>query len=169
MPDKGNFIAVLVGGALALAGVIVSQISGLWSGWIDRRYQRDVRRRERLENMADAISGTISWSQNLAKCRTMDEIRSHQAPPEAQRIVTLALLYLPRLREPAEGYLNSLVGLYEFAVECYRRDEPGTIGEVMGMVVERQPELEKVLRQPMVFRQQLDDAIAAEAEKYAHA
>lgn len=169
MPDKANFISVLIGGALALAGVIVSQIFGLFSGWLERRYQRDVRRRERLEAMADAISATITWSQDLLGCRTMEQIGAHQVPPEAQRILTLALLYFPALREPATSYLNSLVDLHQVAIQCYQRDERVTIGALMAMAIERQPELSQIQEKPMVFRQQLDDAIATEAKRYAHA
>ena|SRR5436190_6784048 len=92
MPDKANIISIIVGGALALAGTIVSQMLGLLSGWVDRRHQRDIRQRERLEQLASAVSATIPWFQTLASCRTIEELRANLPPLEARRINILALL-----------------------------------------------------------------------------
>ena len=47
---------------MVLAGTIVSQTFGLLSGWLDRRHQRDIRQRERLEQLASAVSATIPWT-----------------------------------------------------------------------------------------------------------
>ena len=67
MADNGNLTAVLLGGALALAGTVISQVFGLLSGWVERRHERDVRRREKLEQMTEAVSATLPWFQSLSR------------------------------------------------------------------------------------------------------
>jgi hypothetical protein len=95
MADEANITLIIVGGAMALAGTIVSQTFGLLSGWVDRRHQRAIRQRERLEQLASAVSATLPWFQALSSCRTIEEIRANAPPPEARRINILALLYFP--------------------------------------------------------------------------
>jgi hypothetical protein len=169
MANEANIVSIIVGGAIALAGTIVSQTLGLLSGWVDRRHQRDIRQRERLEQLASAVSATILWFQTLSSCRTIEEIRANPPPLEARRISILALLYFPRLLEPAAAYTNGLIRYYHFCIDCFSPHAPATLGAQVARFVSNHPEAKQREDEPLFLRNHLDEAIAQEAKRYSHA
>jgi len=169
MGDKVSLTAVLLGGALALAGTVTSQVFGLLSGFIDRRHQRDLRQRERLEKIVDLVSASLAWFQRLPNCRTIEDLRTAQPPPEARQAVMLAHLYFPSLVAPAANYLNGLIRYYHFATACFQNEHPGTLGAKMVIVASSNPVAKQSEQEPLMLRQALDDAIAEEAKRYYHA
>ena len=172
MADTSNTTVILVG-AFALAGTVVGQafslISGLITGRVDRRHKREVAQKERLEKMVDDITVTLAWFPALTKCRTLEEITSAPPPPEARHAAMLASLYFPSLVDPARDYVNGLVRYYEFATGCFQSGVPATLGAQKAMAVSRNSSLTEREQEPLILRQRLDDAIAAEAKKYSHA
>ncbi|MFZ1218501.1 MAG: hypothetical protein WAO00_04370 [Chthoniobacterales bacterium] len=168
MASETNITAIILGGALALAGTIVSQAMGLLSGWVDRRHKRDLRQRERLERMVDLITATIPWFQKLGVSHSLEELRDAQPPPEARQVAMLASLYFPALVEPARNYVNALIRYYHFATDCFQPGHPASVGAQMALIYTKDPEANARNTEPLVVRQALDDAIAKEAKKYAH-
>lgn len=165
---EANIMAVVLGGTMALAGTLVSQVSGLLSGWIDRRHQRDVKQRERLERMVDLISATLPWFQSIGAAQTLQELVTAQPPPQARQAAMLAQLYFPSLAEPAAAYVNGLIRYYHFATDCYQPGHPASVGAQMALALKKHPEAKQREMEPLYLRQAFDDAIAEEAKRYAH-
>jgi hypothetical protein len=107
MSLEPNLTAALIGGGLAHSGVIIGQIFTLISGRIQRRHDRDVRQRERLEKLAEAVGATLPWYTALGKCRTLEEIKLVPPAPEARKAAMLASLYFPSLAQPATDFATA--------------------------------------------------------------
>lgn len=168
MADSASLVAVAVGGVLALTGTVVSQVFGLVSGCVDRRHQRAVKQRERLERIADSVSASLKWFAALTRCRSLDDFASTPIPPEARQAAMLAHLYFPSLIGPTKDYVDGLIRYYHFAGDCMQEGIPTSLGAKMAMAVDKNPEMAKCEEEPVILRQRLDDAIAAEAKKYSH-
>ena len=134
----------LIGGGLALAGVVVTQIFALLSAHIERRHERAVRQRERLERLAEAVGSALPWYAALGKCRTLEEIKLAPPPPEARRAAMLAALYFPSLASPAAAFNNALLRLYNHAIDCFALGNPISVGASMALVAEKNPEANKL-------------------------
>ena len=161
-------IAAMIGGVLALSGIVVGQVFGLFSGHIERRHQRDVRQRERLERLADAVGETLPWFQALGRCRSLEEINANPPPPEARRAAMLAALYFPALLELAAAYTNSLVAYHHLAINSFDRGVPATVGAQIVVFLRSHPEAQRAHDDPLRLRLELDVAITREAGRYSH-
>ena len=168
MSDQTTLTAALVGGALALSGTIISQIFGLLSGRFQRRHERDLRQRQRLEQLTDAVGASLPWIQTLHKCQTLEELVLVMPPPEARRAAMLAKLYFPSLVTPATEFANSLVRYHRLAIDCFRFGHPGSVGAQMESVSRDDPKLRAIYNEGLNLRIRLDEAIAKEAKKYTH-
>jgi hypothetical protein len=165
-PATTNLIPVVIGGAIALSGSIVTQVFALISSHIQRRHDRDVRQRERLERLAEAVGAALPWYQVLGRCRSIEDIVSAPPPPEARRAAVLAHLYFPRLAEAAAKFANSLVRYHHHATHCFQPGHPATLGAQI--VAQQNPEAKKIQEESFHLRLALDDAIAKEAKRYSH-
>jgi hypothetical protein len=149
-------------------GVIIGQIFILISGRIQRRHNRDVRQRERLEKLAEAVGATLPWSTALGKCQTLEEIKLVPPPPEARRAAMLASLYFNSLAQPATDFANSLVRLHIHAIDCFALGHPVSVGASMVIVAQNDPEAKKLQDESFHLRLALDKAIIEEAKHYSH-
>jgi hypothetical protein len=82
-------------------------------------------KRERLEKIVDLISASFGI---ISGCRSIEDLRRAQPPPEARQATMLAHLYFPDLVPPTQEYLNALIRYYHFAVDCYNSAVPATVG-----------------------------------------
>src|SRR5262249_49958351 len=165
--SNSAIVGALIGGGLALAGVIVAQLFTLLSARIQRRHDRDVRQRERLERLSEAIGAALPWYTALGKCRTLEEIRLAPPPPEARRAAMLAALYFPSLTEPATAFNNALLRLYNHAIDCFALGHPVSVGASMVIVAQNDPEAKKLQDESYQLRLALDKAIIEEAKRYS--
>jgi hypothetical protein len=168
MSLEPNLTAALIGGGLALSGVIIGQIFTLISGRIQRRHDRDVRQRERLEKLAEAVGATLSWYTALGKCRTLEEIKLVPPAPDARKAAMLASLYFPSLAQPATDFANSLVRLHHHAIDCFALGHPVSVGASMAIVAQNNPKAKKLQDESFHLRLALDKAIIEEAKHYSH-
>jgi len=168
MALESNLIATLIGGGLALSGTVVAQVFTLVSGRIQRRHDRDVRQRERLERLADAVGAALPWYTALGGCRTLEEIKSTPPPPEARRAAMLATLYFPSLADLTAQFANALVRYHLHAIDCFSLGHPVSVGASMAMVAKNDPEAKKLQEESLHLRLALDRAIGEEATRYSH-
>lgn len=168
MAIETTLIAAAIGGGLALSGTIVSQIFGLLSGHIQRRHERDIRQRERLERLADAVGESLLWLHEISKWNTIEDIQSQPPPPAARRAVILSAIYFPALFEPAADYANALLAYYHLAIDCFEPGRQASVGAQIVLFVQSHPEAQKICDDVLHFRTVLDEAIAKEAKKYQH-
>jgi hypothetical protein len=168
MSLDSKLIAALIGGGLALSGTVVAQIFTLLSGRIQRRHDRDVRQRERLERLADAVGAALPWYIALGRCHTLEEINATTPPPEARQAAMLATPYFPRLTEPTAQFANALVRYHHHAIDCFSLGQPVSVGASMAMVAQKDPEAKKLQEESFRLRLALDTAIAEEASHYSH-
>lgn len=158
----------LIGGCLTLAGVFVTQLFVLISASIQRRHDRDVRQRDRLERLSEAVGAALPWYAALSKCRTLEEIKLVPPPPEARRAAMLAALYFPSLREPAAAFNNALLRVHLHAIDCFALGHPVSVGASMAIAAQKDPEAKKLQDESLQLRLALDEAIMEEARRYSH-
>jgi hypothetical protein len=168
MALESNLIAALIGGGLALSGTVVAQVFTLLSGRIQRRHDRDVRQRERLERLAEAVGAALPWYAALGRCRSLEEINATPTPPEARRAAMLATLYFPSLTEPTAQFANALVRYHRHAIDCFSLGHPVSVGAAMAMVAQKDSEAKKLQEESFDLRLALDKAIGEEASRYSH-
>jgi hypothetical protein len=119
MEQSTNIVPLLVGGGLALAGTVVSQVFGLLSGWLDRRHRRRAIHRERFEELADCLFKTKQWRTRLDACRSLQDIQACQPPPEVDRMVCLTIVYFPQFHFDVISYTNGLHDHYRLMIKCF--------------------------------------------------
>ncbi len=158
----------LIGGGLTLAGVFVTQLFMLISAMIQRHHDRDVRQRDRLERLSEAVGAALPWYGALSRCRTFEEIKLVPPPPEARRAAMLAALYFPSLREQAAEFNNALVRLHHHAIDCFALGHPVSVGASMAIVAQKDPEAKKLQDESFQLRLAFDAAIMEEAKRYSH-
>jgi hypothetical protein len=162
MADPVNITALLIGGGLTLTGTVVGQLTTLFSGWIDRRHKVRILRRERFEELADCVSKSVLWFPKISACRTIEEINANGPPPEARRIMVLALLYFPELRDAAIDYTNGLIKYHGWICDCFSPKVPASAGAQALMVSNQEPQ-----KAILLLRNNLDHKIEEVARKYA--
>ena len=165
MPES-NIPALLIGGGLALAGTIVSQTFGLFSGYVERSHQTALRRKQRLERMVKLVTESLTWYHTLLQCRTVEEYKQAHPPAQIRLIVMLARLSFPSIVEPAKQWAQGCLDYYGFVGECFDPKIPATMGAQLVLAVSKRPELKPREESVLILRNRLDDAIAEEAKKY---
>jgi hypothetical protein len=170
MPDAAttSLMPIVLGGAIALSGTVVSQLMGLLSSHIQRRHERDVTQRERLERMADAIGESLLWFHRIPKCKSIEEIQDQPPPPAARRAAILADLYFPDLSEPAADYANALLAYHHLVIDCFQPGRPASAGAQVVLAARSNLEIQKICEDALQLRVVLDKAISKEAKKYWH-
>jgi hypothetical protein len=168
MSSETNIPALLIGGGLTVAGVVIGQVFGLVSGYIERIHQSAVRKKERLEKMTELVSASLVWFMRLSNCRTMNELQASPPPPEVRLIAMYARLSFPALVGPSTDYANQCHRHYCFAADCFNPQIPASVGAQMVLAQKANPELAKNNDLVLEIRNRLDNAIADEAKKYLH-
>lgn len=163
MKEHTDIIALLVGGGLAIAGTVVSQVFGLLVGFLERRNKRRIVQRERFEELADCVAKTLEWFPKLSQCRSIAEFTNCQPPTDARRMVCLSILYFPELKIAVAEYSNGLARFYQWNVDWFNPKVPATIGAQSSMAPDAKEENHRII----VLRQKLDNAIEQAASKYA--
>lgn len=163
--EHATIVALLIGGALALAGTVLSQAFGLWAGWIDHRRRHKALLRERFEELTSCASVTLVWYHNIGACKSLLDIHASRPPPDMSRMRVLTLIYFHELKSPVDDYISGLVGIYNWAIDSA---DPAGI-EMVGPRMGRHPEREKRTEEIARLKNRLDDAIEAAAQKYASA
>ena len=167
MAIESTLIAAAIGG---VAGTTISQVFGLWAGHIQRRHERDVRQRERLERMAQAVADSMQWFEDFPRERpTANTPARVPFPPRSARWAsTLADLYFPTLIDPADAFVNSLLDYHHLAVDSLQPGIELSIGQQIVLHLRKHPELQTVAAAAVERRQEHDQAIATQAKKYWH-
>lgn len=162
MADSTNTTALLIGGGLALAGTVVSQIFGLLSGWLDRRNKRRIVHRERFEELADCVAKTLLWFPKIGACRSISDIQAYGPPLESRRMICLAILYFPELKDAVTSYSNGLILYYHHVCDSFHPQIPASAGAQEAM----SPDTAERNREVVVLRQSLDNALEKVAARY---
>jgi hypothetical protein len=168
MAELTTLQSLLIGGGLGIAGTIVSQAFGLFSGSVERHHQTELRNKQRLEKMTDLVSENLAWFRKLLACRNIGQYAEAQPPAQARQIVMLARLSFPSIVEPAKRWAQGCIDYYSFVGDCFHPDVPASFGAQMVLAIQKNPSLAKREEQILILRNQLDDAIAEEAKKYQH-
>ena len=114
--------------------------------------------------MADCIAKTLLWFPKLAACSSVSDIRAC-LPTEARRMVCLALLYFPELKNEVGDYSNGLTKHYHWTIDCFDPNFPASAGAQ----TVRQPDCKERTNEMTLLRQRLDNAIEKGAKKYTPA
>lgn len=151
-----------------MAGTIVSQIFGLFSGSVERHHQTELRKKQRLEKMVDLVSESLAWFHTLLACRNIEQYKEAHPPVQIRLIVMLARLSFPSIVEPAKQWAEGCLRYYSFVGECFHPDIPASFGAQVVLAVAKNPELKQPEEEILILRTRLDDAIVEEAKKYEH-
>lgn len=157
-----NLPAIALGGVLALLGTIVSQVFGLLSGFLDRRYRRRQIRREKLEQMADAVSQSAIRLGVFLDAGSLEEMTTLSPLPYGRSASIIALLYFPRLFNAASNYENKLADYFRFARKCFQTET----GSTLYAKILKHPDATKHYDSIMEAREKLDYAIADESRHH---
>lgn len=169
MAEENSILAGAVGGLIGIVGGIITQVAAALIARSDKRHERDKRQRERLEKIADLVSETLPWFMTFGDCRDIMSAVKMAPPMEARKALTLATLYFPRLQTPIADYSNSIVLYYQACLKCCRGGVDGTLGGMVVAMARENPQLQKIIEEPGLRRQAVDDALAKEGSRYAHA
>ena len=166
--ETSSVAPYLIGGGLAIAGTVISQFFGLFSGWVERRHQTALRKKQRLENMTDLVSTSLGWFRLLLMCRDIEQYKAAQPPVQVRQIVMLARLSFPSIVEPAKQFARGCIDYYGFVGACFHPATPASFGALMFLAIQNNPALKGRDEQILILRNNLDDAIAEEGKKYQH-
>ncbi|MGD0654557.1 MAG: hypothetical protein ABSA16_09455 [Thermoguttaceae bacterium] len=156
--------SVVVGGILTIIGVIVGQSFSFISSRIKHKHRRASFLLQKLEDLTAAILDIFHWESTFRECSSIEQLASNNPASYSRRVVAIAQLYFPHLRDPAAKYSNAFIEYYKFGLDCARDDIVGNVGAQM------------VLKNPEAFQNhaearksilhQLDSAIEREAQIY---
>ncbi len=163
--DISSLTLAIVAGGFAIGGTVVGQFFGLLSGWIQRRHEVRLRKRQRLERMVDLMAESLSWFARLLSCRSKDDYRAAQPPLQTRHIVLLARMSFPKLVEPATRYAEGCLNYYALVAECYNPNNPATMGAQLVLAARNSQDVANREREILTLRNHLDEAIVAEAKK----
>jgi hypothetical protein len=166
MAELTTLQSLLIGGALGIAGTIVSQAFGLFSGSVERHHQTELRKKQRLEKMVELVSESLAWFHTLLQCRNIQHYKEAHPPVQIRLVVMLARLSFPSIVEPAKQWAQGCLDYYAFVGECYDPNIPASMGAQLVLAVQNNPKLKPREENILVLRNKLDDAIAEEAKKY---
>ena|ERR1035438_3257579 len=156
----------LVGGGLTIAGIMISQFFGLFSGWIDRKHQTALRKKQRLEKMSDLIAETQTWIQALYASRNIEQYREACVPIQVRQVVMLARLSFPSIAQAAREWSEGCLQHYCLLADHFRPDVPATMGAQLVIATCKNPKLQSKAEEIVILRSKLDNAIVEEAKKY---
>ena len=161
--DQPSIASQLIGPVSALAGVLLGLLFSARMAKSEREHQRKVLLRSKYEELAHALSESVSNIQTLINADTNRELFLRARPALAQKIDTLAQLYFPELRGFSTDYLDSIVALQCSLSENYDNRSNLSVGEQGAKSEAVKISQEKVMNSKYA----LDDAIEKYAHKYA--
>jgi len=168
MAELTSMQSLLIGGGLAIAGTVVSQMFGLFSGSVERKHQTELRKKQRLEKMIDLVSESLGWFHTLLMSRNIEQYKAARPPVQIRLVVMLARLSFPSIVEPAKQWAQGCLDYYSFVGECFDPNIPASIGAQLVLATQKNPSLKPREQEIFILRNKLDDAIAEEAKKYLH-
>lgn len=166
MADTSNLTTLLIGAALGIVGSAVTQIIGLSSGWIDRKHQTRLRRKERLEKLVGLLSESLVWYKALLKCKTIEEYAEAQPPSCIRLLVMNATLSFPKIVGPAGEWAKVCLEYYGRVGDAFDPKVPATMGAQFVLALRHNPALRQFDEKVHIVRNQLDAAIAEEGRNY---
>lgn len=172
MADDSNLTAVMIGAVAGISGQLLTQFFGHVATIIDRRYARHSRHRERLEEISELVTSSLEWLQTFPAANSLEAVASSKPPLKCRRIMTLASLYFPALVDASREYHNGLIQYHNRCISFYDPNIPAPLGAQVQMAIQRSnapDKMQELQMRPLYLRQQLDDAIAAEAKKFVNA
>lgn len=153
----------IIGPCAALAGVLI----GLWYASREKEkervYQRKILLRSKYEELAHALSESVSHAQELLTVDTTLSLFLKARPALAQKIDVLARLYFSELMPLTEEYLLSVTALQTSLAESFDPSSSLNVGE-QGTMSEN---VNKAKNNMMNAKHALDEAIDKYADKYA--
>jgi len=154
----------LVGGALVLLGVTVTQLVHALTAHKDRKERHERLLREKYEELCKSVLDTTAQLQQMLKLSGNEVLIS--IPPSApQHTHYLAMIYFPELRDATRKYNNSIVQCYQFLLSNFDLKIPASLG-TQGM---EYPNYMKFQDDIIGKRTALEDAIEKHAARYTRA
>ncbi|MCK4248674.1 MAG: hypothetical protein KAX15_02735 [Candidatus Omnitrophica bacterium] len=125
---KENVTIAMISTAAALAGVLISQAISLLLSFFDKRHQKQKLLRQKYEEMMFHFQDSLSYPNQVASCRTLDQLllQTHSVP--AQRAMGLALLYFPTLAPFLRVYIQTCIAYYLLITSVYDPEIPASAG-----------------------------------------
>ncbi len=161
--------AVIIGAGAGIAGQLLTQLCGYLTTFIDRKHERHAYFRSRLEEMSEAVTVTVDWTQSFTKANSLEAIIDSKPPAECRRLMTIASLYFPELMDPVREYCNCLIEHHNWSISFFNASAPAPLGAQIQMAIlnsSKPEELKEMQMRPLYLRQSLDDAITKEAKKH---
>jgi hypothetical protein len=142
MADSDTINGIWIGGTLAIAAGAISgaiAVGGtLLADWRTRRNSRRQFLRERLEELAGCVARLNHWVARVHACTSLDELRENRPPDELQRVLVLALLYFPELKDAANAFHDGMIDIYHRSVDAAPATPHGlTIGGYLALIAKR--------------------------------
>jgi len=160
-----DVLLALAGGALVLAGVVVTQFVYFLTAYNDRKERRRQLVREKFEECCESIADSIEQVQDMLRLTHSSLVLSH--PPSAPLWAHyLSLIYFPELQEVTRDYSNSVVDLHRFVLQ-HGGTERDSIPA--GILARENPNYSVVQKAMQEKRSALDAAIEKHAAKYTMA
>jgi len=161
--DQTAMWTQIIGPAPALSGVIIGLLYSAREKEKEREHQRKILLRSKYEELALALSESVSHVQELLTVGTTLELFSLARPALAQKIDILARLYFPELKNLSDNYLLAIISLQDSLAEGYDSSLPLKVWE-QGTKSEK---VEKAKDNLLAAKCAFDEAIDRYAEKYA--
>ena len=157
----------IIAASAALSGVLISQAISLLLSFLDKRHKKHILLRQKYEEMMFLFQDSLTYYNQVATCRTLDQLLqlTHSVP--AQKALGLALLYFPNLEQSLGNYVMSQVAYYDLICTVYNPEIPANAGAQAR--VHHNQELQKVETQLFNAKNKVMELLKTNVKKYTKA
>jgi len=164
---KPEILTAIIAASSALGGVIISQAISITLSIFDKKHQKHKLLRQKYEEMMFHFQDSLLYYNQVATCRTLDQLlqQTHSVP--AQKALGLALLYFPNLESSFDNYVRSLVAYYDLICSVYNPDIQANAGAQAR--VHHKSELHRVENKLFDAKNEVITLLKLNAKKYTKA
>lgn len=162
-----EILIAIIAASSALAGVIISQGISMLLSFLDKRHKKHILLRQKYEEMMYHFQDSLIYYNQVATCRTLDQLLqlTHSIP--ANRAMGLALLYFPNFVSMFDTYLRNQISYYDLVVSSYNPSIPANAGAQAR--VHNKSQLETIENNLSQSKDKIIDELKANVKKYTKA
>jgi len=137
----------------------------LLSGWVQRRHDKKLRKREQIDKIGGMMIECASWFHTLYSCREEDKLLELRPPFQLASIVLSARLSFPALVPHAQAFRDESARHYNTVLVHFDKQIPMTAGGQIEAICQRDDQFRQKMDNLRKVREAFEDAIVAEAKK----